>query len=214
MLVNPFALRGLLPSVHIGTTSGDGQSTIYIPPGAQALDLALVHYFYPGGGATSMPPGWATEVIDWSAGPNGNAYFSMCSWKVLTAGEVSSPPTITGTTPNAQMSTSIHRGPTSASLVQKLINPSTASTLSFSAFTPHAQTMGLYSAVADRDFTGTPTPPSGFASRSVRNSPGGGFSTIAIADMLDVLGYAGGALQWSTFAGVQDQAGFLYELRG
>lgn len=155
-----------------------------------------------------FPSGWSCTGINW-ASPLSN-WSGFIGMKVLTAGDIATPPSIITTMSNSGLiRTHVYRGPTSATLKEVTKPSATASTISATGFTKDTNHQGIVSIVVDRD-TATPTRPSGWNARSSVVNASLDFD---FADLLDGT-YDSGAVNWTGFGAIYPQMGFLVEFSG
>lgn len=155
-----------------------------------------------------FPTGWSCTAINWISPYT--SWFGFIGLKVLTAGDIATPPSIMHTmSGDATVRTHIYRGPISATLKETTKPGATATTIAAAGFTKSPDHQGIVSLVADRD-TGTPTRPSGWNARS---SVVGANLDFDFADLLDGT-YDSGAVNWTGFGAVYPQMGFLVEFTG
>jgi hypothetical protein len=161
----------MLIPFNVGARAG-GAAAQFI--GISALQSASVALPLPGGAAAGdfcVLVGCGNSAVSCSGftavtGDIVNASPSTTSfaWKVLSAGDISSPPTVTVPSIGGFYSV-VYRGPTT-SLTKKSTNTSTGSTVSVSGFTKAAGSKFIIACSHDRDATGALAAPSGFNNRA------------------------------------------------
>lgn len=193
------------PSVTIvGTISASNPGSPWTPtwpPGTAAGDLAEIVFIDWSGSEPSPPSGWTAESHTWTDFSYDIVMFS----KVLTSGEVSSPPSISGIDTQSVVDGVVVRGATSA-VVRESQNGS-GSTLTFDGFSPAGATKGALCFVYDRDPGATPAEPAGWTEQTAPHS-----STLFAGASASKLDYAGGSVAWTAFTATFAQQGILVEL--
>lgn len=130
---------------YIGVSTSVTSGSLSYPSGVAAGDLLIL---YGGSNDTSAPFTWSGATIPSSVGYEvaGGAN-TWLYWKVLTSGDISSPPTVGGSTP-AWQSIAV-RGPTGLTVKTANINQSGTSA-SLAGYTPGADSIGTVAAVCVR----------------------------------------------------------------
>jgi hypothetical protein len=127
------------------------------------------------------------------------------AWKVLSAGDISSPPTVTVPSIGG-FYCEVYRGPTS--MTKKNTNTSTGSTVSVSGFTKAAGSKFIIACSHDRDATGALAAPSGFNNRASAAST---FFSHGIYDLASSA-YGGGSVTCNLHGVTFGGRGTLLEL--
>jgi hypothetical protein len=174
-----------------------GSQAITWPTGTQAGDLAVIYVCYSGGSSgVSGLTGWTRATSAWGLGGYTDNFYS----RVLTAGDVSSPPTIIanpGPGAGGPIIVHVYRGPTRAAVRAAGTDTVTGhSSISAGGFGQAGSHMGAVAFEGDRDPAGTASctaPPNSTA--CITNQAGSFFSTSS-ADWLGP-SYSGAAVTFS-----------------
>lgn len=135
--------------------------TIVFPGTEAAGDLALIVV---NNSTTNTPDisgsGWTKGVVEeWN---NPNNYFRRFYWKVLAAGDISSPPTLSNFGSFAQAAIQVFRGGTTVTR-KATLEDDAGTAISLTGFTKDAASKFVTSFCYDRDGANTLGYPSGFA---------------------------------------------------
>lgn len=169
------------------------------PAGAQAGDIAALIAVGLSGNVSAA--GFTSVTGDaFSHGVTSFAY------RVLTSGDISSPPSIT--VPNfGHFQIVIYRGPTA--LAKKTNAQSTTASVVVSGFTKALDSKFVLGAAFDREDSGTlPSAPSGFSTRASARST---YYAAGVYDMTSAA-YGGGSVTFGLIAGSYSGSGTLLEL--
>jgi len=196
-------------ATHVLTHIGDGVNTSYTPDftGASDGDLAIVFAGYCGNFAPDDEAGWTKVVRAWST--DWYSYVSAFYVKVLTASDISSPPTFTGFGMGLNAGvvlTEVYRGVSNCALRSSGVE--SGSTLTLGGFAKSAAYRGLVCFVTDRDPSGTPADPVGWTSRATESA---GIVMSSASDLL--ADYTdSSSIAWTNFTPGYDQIGVVLEL--
>lgn len=195
------ALSGQTRVDFVGATTRSDAGALSWPSGVAEGDFAVIASTYNSPLQSLSTSGWT------SASRNSGSTYLNIWYKQLTAGDVSSPPSIDVTLGYTHVL--VYRGPTGASIVSDS-TVGTGTTLTLTGFNKASGFGGVLNVVAERD-ANAGSPPSGFTERS-RNSLTSFFS-IATADRLLPKIYSNGtSMVWTGFSASGAQVGVALEL--
>jgi hypothetical protein len=200
--------RIVTASVTYVGSAGVQTNIVPKPSGLAANDLMVIHIAHGNASISSGSTDWSKFTVVWT----NYGYTSTLLWKVITAGDVSASISLTGISTNGVVS-SAWRGPTSLALMATAAGSASASdtTLSITRTAKNVSSLGQVAFTADRDPSGAPQGPSGWATR---NQYLGQFFQMTAYDRIDGSQPAGsGTDTFTNFTSGFDQAGFNCELR-
>lgn len=200
---NPIVTTGL----YVGSAGTLG-ATVPKPVGLAVNDLMAVHACHGDISLSGGDGGWNKQTVVW----NNYGYTSTVMWKKVTSNDISATINISGIGTNG-ITSNAWRGPNSMVLMATAPGSVSASdtTLIITRNAKNIASMGQVSFTADRDPSGTPTPPSGWTTRQQFT---GQFFQMTACDRIDGSQPAGaGTDTFSNFTSGFDQTGFNFELR-
>jgi len=193
---------GIATTSFVGADAVNGAAnTVTWPVGTQAGDMAVVALVGTGASITGFSS-WTTDLST-TTGGSSNWFFS----KILTAGDVSSPPSYSGAT-NGGYFVAVYRGGT-AITVKSTLGNDTGTTLDLSGFVKAALSSRVVTLICDRDPGADMVAPSGFTEQYEEAIS---FFDFAVADVA-ASGYTNSAtISWTGLTATNSQSGVAYEL--
>lgn len=173
--------------------------------GASVGDLALI-VVQNGNTTPTDPAGWNKITMPvWTT----LSYVNVVYWKVLAAGDFSSPPTVDGLLSGASGVFAAYRGPASVSL--KSATDVTSATLTVPGFVKAAKCMGVVIVSFDRDPGSNPAPPAA-AGISHRVDATSTFFKADLFDFAQSQDYPEASLTFTGYDAASEQRGIVLEL--
>lgn len=203
----PFAAvaSGAAVTTFVGADVVDGAAlAISWPSGTQAGDAAIICVVGNGAPSWSNFSGWATDV-------NGGVVSTVSLWycysKILSAGDVSTPPSYTGATAGGYI-VAVYRGATSITFKTSLASDA-GSDAALSGFVKAALSSRVVTAICDRDPGNDMTEPSGFTQR---HEEAISFFDYAVADIAAGSYTNSASITWTNLATSFTQAAVSWEI--